>query len=45
MTKDTYPMSNWVTTIGFEHLLHDGFERLHRQEALRILVDVNGGAA
>jgi hypothetical protein len=29
----------------FERLLEDGFERLHRQEALKILVDVNGQAA
>jgi len=45
MARGTFPMSGWVSTIPFERLLEDGFERLQRQEALKILVDVHGKAA
>jgi hypothetical protein len=29
-----------VETIGFDSLIEQGFERLHRQEGTKILVDV-----
>jgi (R,R)-butanediol dehydrogenase/meso-butanediol dehydrogenase/diacetyl reductase len=45
MTRNVFPMDGWVTTIDFADLLEDGFERLHRQEALKILVDLNGANA
>ena len=43
MSAGTYPMEGWVETIPFARLLSDGFERLHRQEGQKILVDVAGG--
>ena len=43
MASGTYPTEGWVETIAFEKLISDGFERLHRQEGTKILVDV--GAA
>ena len=43
MAAGTYPLDGWVETIPFDRLIEDGFERLHRQEGMKILVDV--GAA
>ena len=40
MSRGTYPTEGWVETIPFEHMLSDGFERLHRQGGMKILVDV-----
>jgi (R,R)-butanediol dehydrogenase/meso-butanediol dehydrogenase/diacetyl reductase len=40
MAAGAYPAQGWVETIPFERLLSDGFERLHRQEGTKILVDV-----
>jgi hypothetical protein len=40
MSAGTYPMEGWVETVPFERLLVDGFERLRRQDGLKILVDV-----
>jgi (R,R)-butanediol dehydrogenase/meso-butanediol dehydrogenase/diacetyl reductase len=40
MAAGTYPAEGWVETIPFERLLSDGFERLHRQDGMKILVDV-----
>jgi (R,R)-butanediol dehydrogenase/meso-butanediol dehydrogenase/diacetyl reductase len=40
MSAGTYPMTGWVETIPFERLLSDGFERLRRQEGMKILVHV-----
>jgi (R,R)-butanediol dehydrogenase/meso-butanediol dehydrogenase/diacetyl reductase len=40
MSRGTYPTAGWVETIPFERLLSDGFERLHRQEGMKILVDL-----
>jgi (R,R)-butanediol dehydrogenase / meso-butanediol dehydrogenase / diacetyl reductase len=40
MAAGAYPTPGWVETIGFEQLVTDGFERLHRQEGTKILVDV-----
>jgi (R,R)-butanediol dehydrogenase/meso-butanediol dehydrogenase/diacetyl reductase len=40
MAAGTYPSAGWVETIPFDRLLSDGFERLHRQDGMKILVDV-----
>lgn len=40
MSAGTYPSEGWVETIPFNKLISDGFERLHRQEGTKILVDV-----
>ncbi|MDB6090408.1 MAG: alcohol dehydrogenase [Gammaproteobacteria bacterium] len=40
MAAGAYPVEGWVETIPFEGLIHAGFERLHRQEGTKILVDV-----
>jgi hypothetical protein len=40
MSAGTYPMTGWVETIPFARLLSDGFERLRRQEGMKILVDL-----
>jgi (R,R)-butanediol dehydrogenase / meso-butanediol dehydrogenase / diacetyl reductase len=40
MAAGTYPAAGWVETIPFERLMSDGFERLHRQEGMKILVDI-----
>jgi (R,R)-butanediol dehydrogenase/meso-butanediol dehydrogenase/diacetyl reductase len=40
MAAGTYPLEGWVETIPFERILSDGFERLNRQEGMKILVDV-----
>ena len=40
MAAGTYPLEGWVETIPFDRILSDGFERLHRQEGMKILVDV-----
>jgi (R,R)-butanediol dehydrogenase/meso-butanediol dehydrogenase/diacetyl reductase len=40
MSGGTYPTAGWVETIPFDRLISDGFERLHRQEGMKILVDV-----
>jgi (R,R)-butanediol dehydrogenase / meso-butanediol dehydrogenase / diacetyl reductase len=42
MSSGTYPSTGWVETIPFERLLSDGFERLHRQDGMKILVDIAG---
>lgn len=45
MAAGTYPLEGWVETIPFERIMSDGFERLHRQEGMKILVDVAGTSA
>jgi len=44
MAAGAYPSQGWVETIAFGKLISDGFERLHRQEGTKILVDVAGSA-
>ena len=44
MAAGTYPLDGWVETIPFERIMSDGFERLHRQEGMKILVDVAGAS-
>jgi (R,R)-butanediol dehydrogenase/meso-butanediol dehydrogenase/diacetyl reductase len=45
MAAGTYPTEGWVETIPFDRLLSDGFERLHRQEGMKILIDVGSASA
>jgi (R,R)-butanediol dehydrogenase / meso-butanediol dehydrogenase / diacetyl reductase len=45
MARGTYPLEGWVDTIPFDNLLSDGFERLHRQGGMKILVDVGNSRA
>jgi (R,R)-butanediol dehydrogenase/meso-butanediol dehydrogenase/diacetyl reductase len=40
MAAGAYPMTGWVEKIPFSGLIRDGFERLHRQEGVKLLVDV-----
>jgi (R,R)-butanediol dehydrogenase / meso-butanediol dehydrogenase / diacetyl reductase len=40
MAAGAYPQEGWVETIPFSGLIDQGFERLHRQEGTKILVDV-----
>jgi (R,R)-butanediol dehydrogenase/meso-butanediol dehydrogenase/diacetyl reductase len=39
-----YPTDLWVQRIGLDRLVEDGFEALHEQRAMKILVDVTAGA-
>jgi (R,R)-butanediol dehydrogenase/meso-butanediol dehydrogenase/diacetyl reductase len=45
MAAGTYPLEGWVETIAFDRILSDGFERLHRQDGMKILVDVGNSRA
>jgi hypothetical protein len=40
MSAGIYPTQGWVEIIPFDGIVRDGFERLHRQEGTKILVDV-----
>jgi (R,R)-butanediol dehydrogenase / meso-butanediol dehydrogenase / diacetyl reductase len=40
MAAGAYPAQGWVESIPFEGVVRDGFERLHRQEGTKILVEV-----
>jgi len=40
MAAGAYPERGWVESIPFEGLISEGFERLHRQEGTKILVEV-----
>lgn len=44
MDRGHYALDEWVETIPFDALMERGFERLRRQEGLKILVDVGSGA-
>jgi (R,R)-butanediol dehydrogenase/meso-butanediol dehydrogenase/diacetyl reductase len=44
MAQGSYPLDGWVETIPFAGLVERGFERLRRQEGLKILVDVGSSA-
>lgn len=39
MAAGAYPQTAWVESIALDRLIEDGFERLHRQEGGKILVD------
>jgi (R,R)-butanediol dehydrogenase/meso-butanediol dehydrogenase/diacetyl reductase len=40
MAAGVFPIEGWVSTLPFERIIDDGFERLRRQEALKLLVDL-----
>jgi len=40
MARGSYPLDGWVETIPLEGVLERGFERLRRQEGMKILVDI-----
>jgi (R,R)-butanediol dehydrogenase/meso-butanediol dehydrogenase/diacetyl reductase len=40
MAAGAYPLEGWVEKIAFDGLIHDGFERLHQQNGVKLLVDV-----
>jgi (R,R)-butanediol dehydrogenase / meso-butanediol dehydrogenase / diacetyl reductase len=42
MARGSYPLEGWVETIPFDGILEQGFERLRRQDAMKLLVDVGG---
>jgi len=44
MAAGSYPLHGWVETIPLEDVVERGFERLRRQEGLKILVDVGSAA-
>jgi (R,R)-butanediol dehydrogenase/meso-butanediol dehydrogenase/diacetyl reductase len=44
MARGNYPLDGWVETIPFDGLMERGFERLRRQEGLKILVDLRSAA-
>jgi (R,R)-butanediol dehydrogenase/meso-butanediol dehydrogenase/diacetyl reductase len=39
-----YPTEPWVQRIPIDRLVQDGFEALHEQRAMKVLVDVTAGA-
>lgn len=45
MSAGTYPLEGWVETIPFDAVIRQGFERLMRQEGIKIVVDVGGADA
>jgi (R,R)-butanediol dehydrogenase / meso-butanediol dehydrogenase / diacetyl reductase len=42
MARGSYPLEGWVETIPFDGLFERGFERLRRQEGMKILVEIGG---
>jgi (R,R)-butanediol dehydrogenase / meso-butanediol dehydrogenase / diacetyl reductase len=44
MARGSYPLDEWVETIPFDRLMDRGFERLRRQEGIKILVDIAGNS-
>jgi hypothetical protein len=45
MAAGTFPTDGWVSTIPLEGIVENGFERLQRQEALKLLVDLRTAPA
>ncbi|HZF15112.1 MAG TPA: 2,3-butanediol dehydrogenase [Steroidobacteraceae bacterium] len=41
MAAGAYPTTGWVETIPFPELISNGFERLHRQEGMKLLVEIS----
>jgi (R,R)-butanediol dehydrogenase/meso-butanediol dehydrogenase/diacetyl reductase len=44
MARGSYPLEGWVETIPFAGLIDEGIERLRRQQGMKIVVDIGGGA-
>lgn len=42
MAQGAYPIDDWVSTIGLDQVVSDGFQTLRAGEAMKILVDVSG---
>ncbi len=42
MAAGAYPQTGWVESIPLDRLIEDGFERLHRQEGTKVLVNLRG---
>jgi (R,R)-butanediol dehydrogenase/meso-butanediol dehydrogenase/diacetyl reductase len=40
MHEGHYPTAGWTETIAFDDLLEEGFEPLHRQEKVKVVVDM-----
>jgi len=45
MAAGAYPQAGWVESIALEGLIEQGFERLHRQEGTKILVNKAAAAS
>jgi (R,R)-butanediol dehydrogenase/meso-butanediol dehydrogenase/diacetyl reductase len=44
MARGAYPLDGWVTRIAFDDVVREGIEPLHRQEKMKVLVDVAGAS-
>ena len=44
MAAGHYPADGWTETIAFDDVVEEGFEALHRQEKVKVLIDVAGTA-
>ena len=42
MAEGFYPAGDWIEMIAFDDLVPSGFEPLHRQEQVKVLIDVAG---
>jgi (R,R)-butanediol dehydrogenase/meso-butanediol dehydrogenase/diacetyl reductase len=42
MAEGSFPAGEWVETIAFADIVTSGFEPLHRQEQVKVLIDVAG---
>jgi (R,R)-butanediol dehydrogenase/meso-butanediol dehydrogenase/diacetyl reductase len=40
MQEGRYPVDGWTETIAFDDLITEGFEPLHRQEKMKVVVDL-----
>jgi (R,R)-butanediol dehydrogenase/meso-butanediol dehydrogenase/diacetyl reductase len=40
MERGGYPAESWTETIAFDDLIEEGFEPLHRQEKVKVVVDM-----
>jgi (R,R)-butanediol dehydrogenase/meso-butanediol dehydrogenase/diacetyl reductase len=42
MARGDYPLGSWIEKISLERIVDQGIEPLHRQEKVKVLVDVGG---
>ena len=42
MAEGSFPAGDWIEMISFDDLVPSGFEPLHRQEQVKVLIDVAG---
>ncbi len=45
MAQGHYPPAGWTETIAFDDLIEEGFAPLHRQEKVKVVVDMSTAAA